>query len=883
MQENTNENREERPEGSQSREGKEATSTIWQELDTWAESFRPWQKFILSCAIRTGRVSDDQVQDAYQLFLSDFQLTDLPAPATEIPSKITGRPTTRTPAPVRIVSIKNFHSINALPTNIEITFSNGLTIIYGGNGAGKTGIVRALSNICFSRMQHSILPNIYQEDSSHIPASVEIVINADSENQHIAFTFDDSSAYTDLKRITIFDSSVARTHLTEQSPIGFKPAGFDIFPELARVYTLLSSKLASDIQSKIRDNFFIKSFVGNQSPISSLVGALNADTDIEALRNLAVFGETEHARLSEIQRQIRELRSHSVDRTIHQLEEAGREITKLKERLNEACIPFSEESRVVYRSQLIDFTAKAKAVANYGAESFQLDNFKAIGIQEWEAFLTAAKVLAKLESPEYPQEQDHCLLCHRPLDEASINMIHRFWGFLESDAKRQMEIASSALDESVRRLKETSLEIFSDNTIVKAHVVRLNPELAKQISELLLLLEDDRNSITGMLRNASGEISLANYPNLLPAIISLIKQNESDIIRLRAQSVEEALTALEFEENTLRHRKILNQLISDIEIYINDLAWIRKASDLPKRSLNPRHLTEKETQLFSTLIAEQYKERLVQECAALNCQLPVEFRTKGDRGQTLKSLRMPGGHSPQEILSEGEQRAIALADFLTEISLNPASTGIVLDDPVTSQDNDRRKKIAERLVIEAKNRQVIIFTHDLVFLTMLRYAAEQTGVEKITHWIERDSSGNPGQVSLDDCPDVTPQFRSTKKAVNTLAEAKVASGSRRLELVRRGMGELRRTIEEVVPHHLFKQVLNRWSDRVIVTGLKKINWDYTLISEIETIYEELSAQIEGHTHTEERQGNPPEPNDLQEMITRIDTLITQLKSDRRPS
>ena len=100
---------------------------------------------------------------------------------------------------------------------------------------------------------------------------------------------------------------------------------------------------------------------------------------------------------------------------------------------------------------------------------------------------------------------------------------------------------------------------------------------------------------------------------------------------------------------------------------------------------------------------------------------------------------------------------------------------------------------------EAGSRQVIVFTHDLVFLTKLAAAAEDTGTEMLTHWVERDGSGRPGQVSLDDCPATTPQYRTTTKAKKTLGEAKTAAGSRRLRLIRRGMGELRRTIEEIIP------------------------------------------------------------------------------------
>jgi energy-coupling factor transporter ATP-binding protein EcfA2 len=123
-------------------------------------------------------------------------------------------------------------------------------------------------------------------------------------------------------------------------------------------------------------------------------------------------------------------------------------------------------------------------------------------------------------------------------------------------------------------------------------------------------------------------------------------------------------------------------------------------------------------ELFRTVIAVGYRDRLGQECAALDCALPVELSARGERGQTVRSLVIRGRHRPNEILSEGEQRAVALPDFLTEICLNPANAGVVLDDePVNSQDHPRKECIAQRLVKEAGSRQVIVFTHDLVFLT----------------------------------------------------------------------------------------------------------------------------------------------------------------------
>ncbi|MDQ3729842.1 MAG: hypothetical protein M3355_09670, partial [Actinomycetota bacterium] len=53
---------------------------------------------------------------------------------------------------------------------------------------------------------------------------------------------------------------------------------------------------------------------------------------------------------------------------------------------------------------------------------------------------------------------------------------------------------------------------------------------------------------------------------------------------------------------------------------------------------------------------------------------------------------------------------------------------IVLDDPVSSLDEERREYIARRLVAEARERQVIIFTHDLAFMLDLVEQAQAKGV-----------------------------------------------------------------------------------------------------------------------------------------------------------
>lgn len=437
------------------------------------------------------------------------------------------------------------------------------------------------------------------------------------------------------------------------------------------------------------------------------------------------------------------------------------------------------------------------------------------------------------------------------------------------------------LDSTAESLAGLPLNTITDGTVLRASLHELDPALCERATGVETELRDYAAGVVSAIN--SGEeatipaLELRDDPT--DELGTLLEQIEADLERLTQRSVSEAIDELTKERSHLEDRKLLSGVVEQALQVISDYAWADKAA-IAQRLLNTRPLTEKETDLFNRVIAEGYKRRLQIECEQLDCWLPIELRALGRRGETLRSLEVQGGHRPDTVFSEGEQRAVSLADFMTEVHLNPSSAGIVLDDPVTSQDHQRKELFARRLVGESKIRQVIIFTHDLVFLTMLLTAADEADIDPLTHWIERDSEGRPGQVSLDDCPASTPQYRTTKKAKETLAESKKVSGSERLRLVQRGMAELRRTVEEVVPHHLFKQVVNRWTDRIIVTALKRVNWDQDAVAEIEALYEELSAIIEGHTHTEERTGAPAEPADLERLIERVDGLINRIKKDR---
>ena len=105
--------------------------------------------------------------------------------------------------------------------------------------------------------------------------------------------------------------------------------------------------------------------------------------------------------------------------------------------------------------------------------------------------------------------------------------------------------------------------------------------------------------------------------------------------------------------------------------------------------------------------------------------LPVVVRGKTEKGVSYvgPDLSKSVTAKTSNILSEGEFRALSLACFFAEITSIEGHNGIILDDPVSSLDHNHVRQVAARILAEAKNRQVIVFTHELSFYYELWHQA----------------------------------------------------------------------------------------------------------------------------------------------------------------
>lgn len=156
-------------------------------------------------------------------------------------------------------------------------------------------------------------------------------------------------------------------------------------------------------------------------------------------------------------------------------------------------------------------------------------------------------------------------------------------------------------------------------------------------------------------------------------------------------------------------------------------------------------ITQKSTAVTRSTVTQKLKRSFQSELSKLDFRL-VEVELKevgGAEGVLYHKLvltRAPGIELPK-VVSEGEQRCLSIAAFFAELSTADDPSGIVFDDPVSSLDYRWRENVARRLVVEAEKRQVIVFTHDVVFLLLLKQFAEEQCVTQLDQHVRQLSRG----------------------------------------------------------------------------------------------------------------------------------------------
>lgn len=194
-------------------------------------------------------------------------------------------------------------------------------------------------------------------------------------------------------------------------------------------------------------------------------------------------------------------------------------------------------------------------------------------------------------------------------------------------------------------------------------------------------------------------------------------------------------------------------------------------------ALNTGPLSRLMTSLRKELTSPDLKARIEAEIAGFALKhIPFKFSDETEKGASFFEMELATGKKAKKsrVLSEGEQRALSLACFLAETHVVGKRSGIILDDPVTSLDHGRVRRVARRLIEEAaKGRQIIIFTHNLVFYheLMLACVDRPKPVRALPCLIQQGATGEFGIVSIGDEPWVAQKVKEREQTLKAMIEA----------------------------------------------------------------------------------------------------------------
>lgn len=686
----------------------------------WSQNRPVWQRDTLRRLVVNGELADSDIEELTAL-CKDQGLPAEPIAAGHLTAQQAGAPT------VALMKIANAQNVNALAESQSLGFlQKGVTIIYGDNGAGKSGYVRILKKACRARTakgkDEKILGNVYEDPTG--PQSAEIAYHAGAQTQTAAWKSGEKSDDL-LTEISVFDARTANVHVEETNDLAYTPYPMKLLERLVNACKAVKEKFDSKIaefegktpQSILHPTCSAETLVGK------LVTGLSKDTSTDKVKELATLSDEEVAQLAKLTSDFasdptvtaRRIRSHK------------KRLENLQSGLTALSNAVSAESAGTLKARSDDLAAKAEAARLSSENLFRNDPLPGVGSATWQRLWEAARAYSTQEAYQevaFPvtAEDALCVLCHQELGQDASVRLTRFETFIQDTTKQEEGEARQALEETRAALKRATISL-SDMLREKSFIADDigEPALVKTIREFavralwrlraMLRTNEDVAIPVPALDTTELTVTIDALEDRASALLANDENNERKALRARLAE--------------LKDRQWLSGIKDDVLAQINRLSEIAVLKEACKNT-RPNEITAKNTQLSSALITERLRARFAKEIDHLDLAgLAVELTQAGSQYGVSRfkiGLIQSAAQNAGEIFSEGEYRCVALAGFLAELATNDSASGIIFDDPVSSLDHLHREAIANRLAAEARERQVIVFTHDLPFLFMLRRA-----------------------------------------------------------------------------------------------------------------------------------------------------------------
>lgn len=804
---------------------------------------------------------------------------------------------------ISIIKISDTENINALKNDSEIDIEEtGLTVIYGDNGSGKSSYVSILKQICNTR---GIIPTIYKNlflDPTEIQNQKAKVQYKSGKDIDFVTWENGKSDSNILKAIHIFDAKSASSYIEDEYEIAFMPSGLLVIERLAEACNKVEAKIKEELRQQSFQEFdysFLKTEESNE--VQVFLENINSKSDLKKLEEISVFTPDDKELLKVTENKIAKLKALDPAKKITENNKAVFRFNTLKTKYERIKKQLSTEKINGIKKDILKRTELQSAIKTLTEKTFSDLPIAEIGSQPWkELWESARKFYEHSTHQKFPDLSDDsiCPLCLQDLEDKAKGRFTNFEKFVQTDIQNQLNTVSQRLSISKEEIKNISLD-FSEiqSTIAELNSVAEDFEkwhnkifiekITNYISSILELFTNPQKADKFVVQKINISLTIIikeqevniNLINVIGGVVAKIEEESKSLL---AKSVDEEIKEQDKISSLLKSKKGLFENKEKIE------SEIKRHKIIELLKLCSEFCNTRKISLFSNSLSEKYvtdtlKDNFANELEKLGFgNIKIDTSTRGVSGKQFHSLTLDSSYGSnialKDILSEGEHRCISLATFLSELSVCEHKSAIIFDDPVSSLDHKWRRKIAGRIVEEANERQVIVFTHDITFLMNLQEFFEEINIQSLTR--RPQETGVPSQNPPWDALKTNARIGVLQNKWQQLEKIeRTETEEIYKEKAKIFYGKFREAWERCIEEVVLNGVVERFGRSIQTRKLKAVadlsTDDYQVI---EDSMGKCSTYIDGHDSAGELLEEMPNTNEIK---TDIDTLENFAKEIRK--
>lgn len=868
---------------------------IYGEVLVWADRLPPWRQDALRRLCVQGGWSEKDLEEILDLAKQNHGVASAFEPALQ-PIRFAAEHFPAEANQDQVVALKSLHTltnVGKIPSDQALEFQAlGLTIVYGGNGTGKSGYARVLKQACRARSPGTVYANAYADDYKQLTPNATIDFELNSTPEQTIWSGQRGHVpRPELRGISVFDGDCARHYLQSKETATFQPPALSYLQQLANgLNQALRPRLQTEITGLATD---ITPFnvVPADTEAGRAVHPIGPNTDLARARALTVLTLEEQAELARLPQEISEAdptaKAANLDNAATRIDELANAITAAAEIMSDDAL----DARQTAHRAMVEAEAAELAASKLLQAGDATRLLTGTGQGPWAFLFNAAREYST--STAYPGqafpvtgEGAVCVLCQQELTPEAQERLERFDRYIRDKAAEAAKHARDAWNQIVRNVEQVSVASTATPNILKSLGARV-----ATLPDEIRLFQEDLTTRLQWLRAAVLSSQWQDRPeyratNPAAALRQMAENLRVESARLLANLDAAALADKRRRLKELEARRVLSEHIEAIARVSENLAHKAKLQRCLDDIGNTRAISTFAGQLARAHVSEALAGTMNDELNRLDLyHIRAGVSSSGDAGAVRLGIQLQECQlDPHLVLSEAEQRICALAYFFAELQQSGSSSGIVFDDPVSSLDHSHRTAVARRIVQESTQRQVIVFTHDAVFfgelVTLCQDAQLVPEVRSITYRAE-----GPGYIDAG----LPYDMRKHKERIkyHRADHQRIAAsfnnppGDDERLAMRNAYDDLRVTIEVGIEDTILNETVVRFRDGISVgrlNGVMIVQEDE--YREVQRLHDKCCRNVRAHSHAAGQQRPVTQSAELLQDIEGVNILFQNIRRRR---